>query len=152
MAEDYKRNPNTKCLECGKEVYRRPAQISAGKVFCSMTCYGLSCRKEIPCVVCGKLILSGTNRKTCSRICSNKNRVGVQYKISSPHDKVKSQKALKIRLLEKRGKICERCGYARYEILQVHHRDRNRRNNDLENLELICPNCHYEEHYVSRLN
>ncbi len=45
---------------------------------------------------------------------------------------------------------CGRCTYSKYEILQVHHKDRNRNNNNLANLELICPNCHYEEHYFKK--
>jgi len=149
---EYKRNPNTKCTICLKDIYKRPSQIerSNGRIFCSNACYGISCRKEIPCLVCGKLILSGINTKTCSRGCANKHRTGIQYKINSPRDKVKSQKALKVRLLETRGKVCERCKYDKYEILQVHHIDRNRSNNNLSNLELICPNCHYEEHHSRR--
>ncbi|MCC6934479.1 MAG: HNH endonuclease [Candidatus Yanofskybacteria bacterium] len=59
-------------------------------------------------------------------------------------------KALKMRLLRERGRTCERCGYDKPEILQVHHKDRDRSNNDLANLALICPNCHYEEHYLER--
>ncbi len=45
---------------------------------------------------------------------------------------------------------CERCGYKKFEILQIHHRDRDREHNALKNLELICPNCHYEEHYLQK--
>ena len=152
MSEHYKRNPNTKCLICGNPIYRRPAEIKQnhGRVFCSPTCYAISCRKEIPCVICGKLILSGLNKKTCSRSCSNVNRAGIKYKGGSPRDKVKSQRALKVRLLNKRGQKCERCGYSKFEILHVHHKDRDRKNNELSNLELICPNCHYEEHYLEK--
>ena len=69
------------------------------------------------------------------------------YGHNRPHDKVKYQKGLKERLNKERGGKCERCSYIKLEILQVHHKDRNRSNNDLSNLELICPNCHYEEHY-----
>jgi hypothetical protein len=47
-----------------------------------------------------------------------------------------------------RGNVCERCGYERYEILQIHHKNRDRNDNDLGNLELICPNCHCEEHFI----
>lgn len=57
---------------------------------------------------------------------------------------------LKLRLLNQRGRVCERCGYNKYEILQVHHKDKNRDNNELNNLELICPNCHYEEHLLEK--
>jgi hypothetical protein len=149
MAE-YIRNPNTKCIICSKPVYKRPIEIkrNEGRVFCSTECYGVSCRKEKPCVICGTLILAHYNKKTCSRACANKLRLGIKYKTGSKKDKVKAYKMLKLRLLELRGNICERCGYSKYEILQVHHRDRNRENNDLDNLELICPNCHYEEYLL----
>ncbi len=74
----------------------------------------------------------------------------MKYDHNRPHDKVKHYKILKKRLSSQRGELCERCGYNRYDILQVHHRDRNRDNNDLENLELICPNCHAEEHFLNK--
>lgn len=32
------------------------------------------------------------------------------------------------------------------ERLQVHHKDRNRRNNELVNLEIFCGACHVKEH------
>lgn len=70
--------------------------------------------------------------------------------MNSPRDKVVSERAIKIRLLKDRGTSCEKCGYDKKEILHVHHKDRNRNNNNLSNLELICPNCHYENHYLER--
>lgn len=153
MSEQYKRKPNTVCIICQKAIYKRPSQIEKNEkgVFCSRTCFGISCRKEIPCLVCGKLILSGLNKSTCSRKCSNIHRTGIKYKLSEPRkDKVKSQQSLKMRLLKSRGTVCEKCGYDKYEILQIHHKDRDRNNNDLSNLELICPNCHYEEHFLEK--
>ena len=152
MVEEYKRNPNIKCVICGKDIYKRPSQIERnnGQVFCSQACFGLSCRKEIPCIVCGKLILAGANKISCNRSCANKHREGIKYKINCPRDKVKKQQALKIRLLKERGGYCARCNYKRFEILQVHHKDRNKNNNEMNNLELICPNCHCEEHYLEK--
>lgn len=152
MGEQYKRNPNTICLICKKPVYKRPSEIqeNKGKVFCGQACYGISCRKEKPCLVCGKPILAGLNKKTCSRSCANKHRIGIKYLLNQPRSKVKSYRALIIRLISARGKMCERCGYKKYEILQVHHKDKNRLNNDLRNLELICPNCHFEEHLLKK--
>ncbi len=152
MAEKYKRHPNTKCIICAKPIYKRPSEIqeNSKRIFCSLTCYGISCRKEIACEICGKLILSGLNKKTCSRSCANKQRTGIKYKQNKLRDKVVSYQRLKIRLLNQRGKACERCGYAKYEILQIHHKDRNRINNSLDNLDLICPNCHFEEHYLEK--
>jgi predicted nucleic acid-binding Zn ribbon protein len=152
VGEKYERNPNTNCIVCGKSIYRRPFEIkrNEGRVYCSVECYGISCRKENPCIICGKPILAHYKKKTCSRACANKLRNGIKYKIGQRKSKVKAYKTLKLRLLKCRGRKCERCGYDRFEILQVHHIDENRDNNELENLELICPNCHFEEHLLEK--
>ena len=146
------RKPNTICVVCDKAIYRRPGVLkqNKGNVYCNQSCYGRACRKEIPCLVCGTLLLSGLNKKTCSRSCANKNRTGISYNTGRLKDKVQSQKRLKVRLLKTRGKQCERCGFDVYQILQVHHIDRNRKHNELCNLELLCPNCHTEEHYLKK--
>ena len=44
--------------------------------------------------------------------------------------------------------ICNRCGSN--ENIEVHHKDKNPQNNDLDNLEIICRHCHRLEH-ISRL-
>lgn len=45
-----------------------------------------------------------------------------------------------------RGRRCECCGLEKWLDkpinLEVHHIDGNRYNNDLNNLQLLCPNCH----------
>lgn len=152
MSEQYTRRPNAKCQVCGKAIYRRPGELkeNKGRAFCSSACFGKISRKEVPCVVCGKAILAGQNKKTCSRACANAHRAGMKYEHNRPHDKVKRYQLLKGRLLELRGIKCERCNYSKAEILQIHHKNRNRDDNRLSNLELICPNCHYEEHHLSR--
>lgn len=148
----YIRKPNTNCIICKKSIYRRPFEIklNKGRVFCTMACYGISIRKETPCLVCGTPILARFNKKTCTRACANKNRAGIKYKMNRPRDKVTNERQLKLRLLVLRGNTCEQCGYNKTEILQVHHKDRNHGNNNLDNLKLICPNCHYEEHYLKK--
>ena len=148
--EKYKRNPNIRCTVCKKEIYRRPGQIkqSSRGLFCSQTCYGLALRKEHPCVVCGAPILASANKKTCSRSCANTHRAGIKYNTGARKDKVQYLRGLKLRLLKLRGSTCERCNYNKYEILNVHHKDKNRQHNTMQNLELLCPNCHAEEHYL----
>lgn len=152
MNKKYDRNPNINCLVCKSYIYRKPSVIknNSGHVFCNKICYGIFCRKETPCIVCRKPIISSMNKKTCSRECANRHRAGIKYKINRPQDIVKSQKALKIRLMKQRGKICERCNYDIYEILQTHHKNRDKNDNRLENLELICPNCHAKEHFLEK--
>ena len=98
----------------------------------------------------GKMILASLHKKTCSRECSNKNRTGIKYGIRRPNDKVRNQQIIKDRLMEIRGMKCESCTYHKYEILHIHHKDRNRENNDFDNLELLCPNCHYERHHTEK--
>jgi len=149
VAERYERHPNVKCKICGKPVYRRPGVLknSHGNVFCSRDCYGVSNRIEIPCLVCGRLILKRQNKKTCSRSCANIHRTGIRYKLGAPRkDRVRGYRQLKTRLIEQRGGCCEICGYDKELVLQVHHIDRDHENNRMNNLRLLCPNCHYEEY------
>ncbi len=43
---------------------------------------------------------------------------------------------------------CNRCKYSKIvEVLVVHHKDRDRTNNSRDNLEILCPTCHSEEHF-----
>ena len=49
-------------------------------------------------------------------------------------------------LIKFRGHKCECCGLSEWNNLpinfELHHIDGNRTNHSLENLLLICPNCH----------
>jgi hypothetical protein len=149
---EFNRKPNTNCGVCGTPIYRRPAELerSKGKSYCSSVCYGKASRKETPCVICGTPIMAHKNKRTCSRACSNKSRVGTIYTGRRLRDNVVSTRRLRVRLFALRGSICERCNYSVHQVLQIHHKDRNRQHNDLDNLEIICPNCHAFEHYVKK--
>lgn len=152
--EAYTRKPNSYCKVCNKEIYRRPSQIEKGNIYCSQKCYGESCTILVSCVICGTEYNKGLHKKTCSRACSNKLRIGNRYnQIGRPSkDKVKTSRQLKNRLIELRGSKCERCLYDKVHILNVHHKIRRADggSDDLDNLELICPNCHAEEHYGNK--
>lgn len=57
-------------------------------------------------------------------------------------------------LIALRGRKCEKCGCEEWLgqpiNLQVHHIDGDRRNNELDNLMLLCPNCHsYTDSYCN---
>lgn len=49
-------------------------------------------------------------------------------------------------ILSGREEKCEICGLKEWQnkpiLLQVHHIDGNRQNNELNNLQILCPNCH----------
>ena len=50
------------------------------------------------------------------------------------------------RIIRQRGSKCECCGLTEWLglpiKLEVHHIDGNRLNDDLDNLQVLCPNCH----------
>jgi hypothetical protein len=42
------------------------------------------------------------------------------------------------------------CGYDKHpEVLEVNHKDIDRTNNSVENLEILCPTCHEEFHFLT---
>ena len=109
----------------------------------------------IKCAVCDNQFRAGLHKKTCSRACANKQKEGSTYKNGKPiKDIVKDLESLRKRLIVRDGNKCSRCGYDKLPILNVHHiAERSKGGtNDLSNLELLCPNCHAEEHYLRREN
>jgi hypothetical protein len=63
-------------------------------------------------------------------------------------------KLLKENLIENK---CSNCGLITWLnkpiVLQLHHKDGNNKNNSLNNLELLCPNCHSQtENYCGNAN
>ena len=43
---------------------------------------------------------------------------------------------------------CTNCAFNQWpQVLQFHHIDRNRKNDSLENLTILCPNCHRAVHH-----
>lgn len=79
------------------------------------------------------------NGKYCSWTCA-----AIGRRKDKPADPQYARQFLKIRgLVEK----CSGCGYCEHsDILGVHHKDENRMNNSLDNLEVLCPTCHSMRH------
>lgn len=141
------RHPNCACKVCGTLIYRRPSEIASRDVFCSLIC---SNRRELKlriCPVCG-LEFKGQKIK-CSRACANKNRTGIKYDGTRPRSKDVKIRQQKIRLIEQFGATCMDCDYSNANILHVHHQIQRKDGGTdaIENLRLLCPNCHYTRHY-----
>lgn len=101
------------------------------------------------CPVCNKLFntLKDNPREkyTCSHSCSN-----TYFRSGKDNPNYKDGAGNGYRHLVAIVS-CAQCGFDKYpEILQVHHKDRNRSNNNIENLEVLCPNCHTLEHYQNK--
>ena len=135
---------NTDCGVCGKNFSFIATRANSAK-YCSRECYYKSLRSKgtvnYKCQHC-EVDFKGSPshpRKFCSRACVGKSKKTVfEAKFTTVRKAMVSRDMIK---------ACQRCGYnAHPEILGVHHMDRNRKNNSLENLEVLCPNCHSLEH------
>ncbi len=98
----------------------------------------------IECPVCFKMFATKKRfnreaKKTCSHSCSNtyfRTKDGIH--------------SYRIRAFRVYGNKCSKCGEDRFHVLEIHHKDKNRENNDIENLEVLCANCHLDTHYKDR--
>ena len=138
------------CLYCGCG-FSVPQHRDKTAKFCCKTCHGVWVSENkstfMDCEVCGKNYRRANShmcfdKKTCSLKCR-----GIAFRTESPTSK--DYPAVK-KWMKRRDMIksCNRCNYKEVpDILVVHHIDRDRTNNDLNNLEILCPNCHAIEHY-----
>lgn len=136
----------TKCLICKKEFEHISSRCNKAK-YCSNSCryksYNTKGTIRFNCQYCGKEFLGSPydigKRKFCSKKC-----VGKKSKKTFKPNFTTVRKAMLVRGLITK---CNRCNYSEFpQLLGVHHKDRNRQNNDLSNLEVLCPMCHSLEH------
>lgn len=145
------------CQTCGGEFYVPQARLRQAERqgvtvrYCAMKCYDkhgargpFFGKTHSPDTLAA--LAAHPNRPRFLSGAGNPNvvRFGADYEHKTPEP-------LKQRLLAERGAACERCGYDEVPgVLETHHKDRNRRNNALPNLEVLCPTCHSVDHYRSR--
>lgn len=147
----YKERKKKYCLCCSKLL------TNTQKKFCSSSCAAKinnqKRKKYRYCLYCGKLLIN-FQKKFCSNKCQcefeykkhiynwkNKNEIGVigDYGIA---------KFIRRYMFEKHNNKCQLCGWKEINPhtnnipLQIHHIDGNCLNNDEDNLQLLCPNCH----------
>ena len=152
-----------KCDQCGKEVDKKPSYIKNNiekghKTYCSNECRRLAqyTGKMCTCANCGKEIYktqaeikkSKTGNMFCSHSCSaaisNKTRIGEL----SPAWKDGSSLYTKL-AYENYIKECSICGFSDEGALEVHHIDMDRKNNEIDNLIILCSNHHSLVHRSS---
>ena len=143
-----------KCKVCGKNIQVKKSHLKRGwGKYCSKKCQTKAQfnGKWLQCDYCGKKIYrtprdfkkSKSKKFFCSRNChcswENENR---RCGENSPNW-ITGHNIYR-RLLKKYGKAekCSICGIVDKRVLVVHHRDSDRKNNKLKNLEWLCRNCH----------
>ena len=148
LVSDYKNNKTNirlHCNECGYEWETRPTQV----IYPDYEHSCPNCKFEstgiiVTCAYCGKEIRR-TNHAInknqsgyyyCSRECGNRHK-NMLRKQSGEWDQSLNYRLRAFENLEHR---CVVCGWDEDErILEVHHKDEDRANNDLSNLVILCP-------------
>ena len=143
-----------KCVICGKEyqieLKRYNQKIKENTAFyCSNECRSHKGSKLCQCSNCGipvwktqsQIANSKTGNVYCSRSCATAmNNKLFKTKINNPQYDGKDYRK---RAFEIYPHACMVCGYDEDpRILEVHHIDENRDNNNDKNLSILCPNCH----------
>ena len=144
MALDSRLQLISDCAECGNTFTHIASRANKAK-YCSPTCYHKAMSRkgtmEYSCHHCGVKFLSAPSRKRkyCSKTCVNKASKENFNPVFTTVRKAMARRNLLVK--------CEKCGFdAQPKILGVHHKDGNRKNNAMENLAVLCPNCHSLEH------
>lgn len=109
---------------------------------------------------CNNIFQRRGYKKFCSRSCGAQNNykdlfqaaedwaIGNPIDISPTKQNNVLRSCFRMALIKSRGTKCEKCGFKANHpitgnpILQVGHIDGDYRNNNIENLQVLCPNCH----------
>lgn len=139
------------CKNCGKYFI---SKIKDKRKFCSSSCSAefnnknrMRVKKLKFCLNCNKQ-LNSHQYKFCSNICSGKFQTKLIFEKIENGDETLHFNAYKRYLIEKNGEKCMKCGWnEKHPItgnapIQLEHIDGNSDNNKLDNLLLLCPNCH----------
>jgi len=145
------------CKICKKEFQIKPSQqkLGYGK-YCSKKCKATAQRKGkyVICESCGKqtwkqpkaLKRSKSGKFFCNKSCQTKWRNKFFSKEKHPNWQGGEYVYRKVMLDSKIKSECKQCGYKNKKVLIVHHKDFNRKNNNIKNLIWLCRNCHYLIH------
>ena len=99
---------------------------------------GFKKQEHIECKFCGINFLDKARRleaKFCSKQCSG------MYMVATGNRNYVTKAMIHY------PNICNRCGIDDDMVLCVHHIDHDRKNNDINNLEIVCANCHHKHHF-----
>lgn len=153
------------CLQCKEEFQALLKDHKRGRAkFCSRKCSGkyktenfIPKEHNVICSWCKKDFYKNDSKKKLSKsglfFCSRKCKDTAQglfglKELHLPHYGQNGHAYYRRKAFSVKPKKCERCPYDEHEAaIIVHHKDRNRMNDDISNLEVLCCNCHAIEHW-----
>lgn len=148
------------CKRCGKEIEvdtrKYNNYIKRGYNFYCEDCRPIRTHIEHICAKCGKYFTRGAAAKKskyglyfCSKSCANSySNSHYRCKENNPNwidGSCKGSSYIKIAFRKYKHK-CAICGLEEECCLQVHHIDKDRSNADVNNLIILCANCHSRVH------
>lgn len=166
--ENYNANPKS-CKYCGKVIpyEKRSNNYCNSSCFASLNNLGVSRNKNYydklrgkpktiqekrnkqlatrNCKFCGSIIKPSRNWVTfCNNTCSTLYKTSEM--IRQNQTTRSNKRRMKVYLIHVRGYKCEDCKLIQWKNqpipLEIHHEDGDVDNMDLQNLKLLCPNCH----------
>lgn len=135
-------------MKCKKCDANHDGSFGSGK-YCSRACANSRSRTD------------AVKRKISAGVLKSKFWISLDFKHNSNYNKIEKNKAtwkskrnyktahivsLKKWLIEDRGHKCEECKVEQWNgkrlPMEVDHIDGNNKNNNIDNLKILCPNCH----------
>ncbi len=155
------------CKRCQVEYTTDTRYLKRGQgEFCSRKCsanYLASVRPKpepnVTCAYCGTLFYLPFSKRRKSKsglfFCCRSHKdisqkIGGIRDIMPPHYGT-SLKSYRTLAFENLPVECARCAWKEVpEVLEVNHKDCDRTNNSLSNLEILCPTCHSVYHFTTK--
>lgn len=153
--------PNIICGICSKPFYVKPYHLKKGwGKYCSIECRTKAqfTGKRMYCFVCKKEVYrqqkelekSKSGNYFCSKRCQTIWRNKYLFSDENHANWINSEASYRERIKRSsKEKVCMLCQTKDIRVLAVHHLDRNRKNNKIENLIWLCHNCHYLVHHFN---
>lgn len=141
-----------RCSVCNRLYARQKRQLNEWNT-CSIQCTSIAKGSTVVCTCdhCGNLFFkskskveaSKSGKVFCCRTCKD---AAQSYMLEIQPHHYGSGSDYRSKAFKHYAPLCIKCGYSNINALEVHHKDKNRENNSIENLEILCANCHTLTH------
>lgn len=142
------RHPNTKCIQCGKPIYKRPWEIKTGWINCSRECAAVSktrFKQLKECIVCKEPYYPTHSRRVvCGKGCANKLRLGKKYTKAFTGNMAERKINHLRKYFEFDSCMIEGCDYNKCYEVHRHIPGKDGGEYVIGNMFAICPNHHAE--------